>query len=158
MKRNSSTLFLVSPGETTTFIPWVNNTPDFSVFTEPTLSVLQQAWQDFLDSGEELEVVPDPEPIPEPVVPNWDGFNAYMLTDPMFKSYRDAVRVIDGDLNAALFNAYALIERNGVAAFTLVWSVWTQLSAITTQHRNTIATVAESFSLPIEFVDVVRGE
>jgi hypothetical protein len=80
-----------------------------------------------------------------------------MLTDSMFKSYRDAVRAIDGDLNAALFNAYALIERNGVGAFTLVWGQWTQLSGITTENRETIATVAESFNLPIEFVEVVRG-
>jgi hypothetical protein len=92
-----------------------------------------------------------------PSVPDWDGFNAYMLTDPMFKAYRDTVRTIDGDLNAALFNAYALIERNGVAAFTLVWGQWTQLSGITTENRETIATVAESFNLPVEFVGVVRG-
>jgi hypothetical protein len=88
---------------------------------------------------------------------NWDGFNAYMLTDPVFKTYRDTVRAIDGDLNAALFNAYALIERNGVAAFTLVWSQWTQSSGITTEDRETIATVAESFDLPVEFVEVIRG-
>jgi hypothetical protein len=156
MNRNSTTLYLTSPGATTP-IPWVNNTPDFSAFTEPTLSVLQKAWQDFLTSGEQLEVIPDPEPIPELVTPDWDGFNAYMLTDTTFKSYRDTVRAIDGDLNAALFNAYALIERNGVAAFTLVWGQWIQLSGITTQHKNTIATVAESFNLPNEFVEVVRG-
>lgn len=156
MYRNSTVLFLQSPGAVTP-LSWVDNAPDFTGFTEPTLSVLQQAWQDFLDSGEELETIPDPEPIPEPVVPNWDGFNAYMLTDTTFKSYRDTVRAIDGDLNAALFNAYALIEGNGVAAFTLVWGVWTQLSGITTQHKNTIATVAESFNLPIEFVEVIRG-
>ena len=72
MKRNSTTLYLQSPGATTP-ISWVNNAPDFSAFTEPTLSVLQKAWQDFLDSGEELEVIPDPEPVPEPVVPNWDA-------------------------------------------------------------------------------------
>jgi hypothetical protein len=156
MKRNSTILYLTSPGATTP-LPWVSNSPDFTDFTEPTLSVLQQSWQDFLDSGEELEVIPDPEPIPEPVVPNWDGFNAYMLTDITFKSYRDTVRAIDGDLNAALFNAYALIERNGVGAFTLVWGQWVQLSSITTQHKNTIAAVAESFNLPIEFVNLIRA-
>jgi hypothetical protein len=91
------------------------------------------------------------------ITPSWDGFNEYMLTNSMFKNYRDVVRAIDGDLNAALFNAYALIERNGVSAFSLVWGVWTQLSGITTENRETIATVAESFNLPVEFVEVVRG-
>ena len=61
MKRNSTTLFLTSPGATTA-ITWDNNAPDFTGFTEPTLSVLQQSWQNFLESGEPLEVVPDPEP------------------------------------------------------------------------------------------------
>jgi len=73
MKRNSTILYLTSPGAVTP-IPWVNNAPDFSQFNEPTLSVLVGAWQQFLDSGEEVEIIPDPEPIAEPVVPNWAGF------------------------------------------------------------------------------------
>ena len=71
MKRNSTTLFLESPGATTP-LHWVNNAPDFSAFTEPTLSVLQQAWQDFLNSGQELEVIPDP--TTSAPAPDWDGF------------------------------------------------------------------------------------
>jgi len=76
MKRNSTTLFLESPGATTP-VPWVNNAPDFSFFTEPTLSVLQNSWQAFLDSGEELEVISDPEP-PSPA-PDWTSFNMAMI-------------------------------------------------------------------------------
>ena len=73
MKRNSTTLFLKSPGATTP-LPWVDNAPDFTGFTEPTLSVLQAAWSAFLESGEPLEIVPDPvisEPVPEPL---WEDF------------------------------------------------------------------------------------
>lgn len=40
--------------------------------TEPTLSILQQSWQDFLDNEEELEVIPDPPPSPS--VPDWEKF------------------------------------------------------------------------------------
>lgn len=47
-------------------LPYVGNAPDFSSFTEPTLSILQKAWQDFINSGQELEVVPDPEPETDP--------------------------------------------------------------------------------------------
>jgi len=75
MKRNSTTLFLASPGATTP-IPWVSeaHAPDFSGFTEPTLSVLTKAWGDFVDSGGELEVIPDPVPVVEEPVPDWTGF------------------------------------------------------------------------------------
>ena len=77
MKRNSTTLFLESPGATTP-IPWVDSAPDFSGFTDPTLSVLQQSWAAFLESGEELEVIADP--VPPPPQPDWDGFLADFLT------------------------------------------------------------------------------
>jgi hypothetical protein len=156
LKRNSTTLFLTSPGATTP-IPWVNNAPDFSAFTEPTLSVLQQSWQDFVDSGEALEVIPDPEPVVEPPTPDWDGFNAYMLSDPMFKGYRDTVRTADGDLTGALFDAYEMVDTKGVAAFSLVWGRWVSVSGITVADREVIATVAEGFNLPSEFVTVIRG-
>ena len=66
IKRNSTTIFLASSGSTTA-LPWVNNAPDFSGFQEPTLSILQQAWTDFLESGQALEVITDPEPpTPQP--------------------------------------------------------------------------------------------
>ena len=77
MKRNSTTLFLESPGATTP-LPWVDSAPDFSGFTDPTLSVLQQSWTDFLASGQELEVIADP--VPPPPQPDWDGFLADFLT------------------------------------------------------------------------------
>lgn len=83
MKRDSATLFLESPGATTP-LPWVNDAPDFSGFTEPTLSVLQQSWAAFLESGQELEVIPDPPPPPPlPPEPAWDDFIA-PFTQPAF--------------------------------------------------------------------------
>lgn len=156
MKRNSTTLFLTSPGATTP-VPWVNNAPDFNGFTEPTLSVLQNSWQEFLNSGQELEVVPDPEPVPEPTTPDWDSFNAYMLSDAMFKSYRDTVRVVDGELNSALFDAYSLVDTKGTGAFSVVWTQWCVVSQITVLHKEDIANVAEGFNLPADFVSVLRG-
>ena len=155
MERNSTTLFLPSPGATTP-IPWVNNAPDLSAFTEPTLSVLQKAWQAFLDSSEELEIIPDPEPVVESPVPDWDSFNAYMLSDSMFKGYRDTVRTADGELNSALFHAYGLVGTNGVAAFSLVWGIWVSVSGITDSDREAIAVVAEGFNLPADFVAAIR--
>lgn len=73
MQRNSFFVFIQSPGAVTP-VPWVNNAPGFSGFPEPTLSVLRQAWQQFVDSGEELKIIADPEPIPAIVAPGWNGF------------------------------------------------------------------------------------
>lgn len=156
MKRNTTTLYLVSPGATTP-IPWVDNAPDFSQFTEPTLSVLIKAWDDFVAGGDELEIIPDSEPIVEQPVPNWNSFNAYMLTDQTFKGYRDNVRSIDGDLNGALFDAYGLVSSNGVESFSLLWGVWTQVSGITPEDKEVIAMTAEYFNLPADFIAVIRG-
>ena len=82
MKRNSTTLYLTSPGATTP-VPWVNNAPDLSGFTDPTLSVLQQSWSAFLESGQELEVIPDPAQATLPPEPDWDNFIA-PFTQPAF--------------------------------------------------------------------------
>jgi hypothetical protein len=95
--------------------------------------------------------------LPDGLSPNWDGFNAYMLTDPTFKSYRDIVRQSDGDLNSALFDGYLLIATNGVGAFKIVWDGWCQASGVTPEYREAIASVAAYFNLPIEFIDVVSG-
>ena len=89
--------------------------------------------------------------------PDWDSFNAYMLSDPMFKTYRDTVRTADGELSSALFDAHGLVETNGVAAFSLVWGIWVSVSGITVADKETIATKAEGFNLPAEFVAVIRG-
>lgn len=73
MKRNTTTIYLESTNAITPLL-WLNNAPDFTGFEEPTLSVLQKAWKDFLESGKELEVIPDPEYVTAPAVPDWAGF------------------------------------------------------------------------------------
>jgi hypothetical protein len=78
MQRNTNILFLTTLGATTP-ISWVNNAPDFSAFTEPTLSVLVKVYNDFIDNGGVIEVIPDPEPYIEPVAPDWDGLQNEIL-------------------------------------------------------------------------------
>ena len=95
--------------------------------------------------------------VPALTPPDWDSFNAYMLSDPMFKGYRDTVRSVDGDLNGALFDAYGLVATNGVSAFSLVWGLWVSVSWITVADKEIIATTAEGFNLPSDFVAVIRG-
>lgn len=90
-----------------------------------------------------------------PPVPDWDGFNTYMLSDPMFKSYRGTVRSADGDLNWALFDAYKMIATNGCKVFSSVWHLWCNASGITKTDKEIVATTARSYNLPTEFVNAL---
>ena len=114
MKLNATTLFLESPGATTP-VPWVDGAPDLSGFTEPTLSVLQQSWTDFLASGQELEVIPDPPP--PPPEPDWTAFNTAMLSDSNWQAWalpadlRNAMIAASINSNlVSLENAYAIAK------------------------------------------------
>lgn len=73
MKLNSINLFLASSGAIT-LVPWVNNAPDFTGFTEPTKSVLIDSYNDYIANGGVIEIIPDPEPVEEPVILNWSQF------------------------------------------------------------------------------------
>jgi hypothetical protein len=156
MKRNSTTLFLSSPGATTP-IPWVNNAPDFSAFTEPTLSVLTKAWNDFIDSGEELEIVPDPVPVVEEPVPNWDAFNATMLADVAYNQTVGAVLQIAPAVATGLPTTLAQVAVNGVNSFAILYGAFCQIGQVSAEQRGEWADLAESFNLPQEFVGVLRG-
>ena len=114
MKRNSTTLFLETPGATTP-VPWVDGAPDLSGFTDPTLSVLQQSWAAFLESGQELEVIPDPPP--PPPEPDWTAFNTAMLSDSNWQAWtlpadlRNAMIAASINSNlTSLENAYAIAK------------------------------------------------
>ena len=137
MKRNSTILYLTSPGATTP-LPWVNNAPDFSGFTDPTLSVLQQSWADFLASGQELEVIPDPPP--PPPEPDWTAFNTAMLSDSNWQAWalpadlRNAMIAASINSNlVSLENAYA-IAKAAVPPSAEAITGWQGLAAVSYTH------------------------
>ena len=159
MKRNLTTLYLTSPGATTP-ISWVNNAPDFSSFTNPTLSVLQQSWQAFLDSGEELEIIPDPvPPEPEPPSPNWEGFNFALFSDADFISYGLAAQSVNPYLVPALTERYGKIAELGLveSGFSAYWDSFCSSLSITAIHREDWAVLAEANDLPADLVSVIRA-
>lgn len=84
MNRNSFTIWIESPNAVTP-VPWVNGAPDFSGFTDPTLSVLQAAYEANKDN---IVVIPDPIPDPPVITPDWDALNASLLSGVLAPIYR----------------------------------------------------------------------
>lgn len=86
MKRTATIIYFETPSEnpnfpTITRLPWVNNAPDFTGIEEPTLSVLINAWEAGKDN---IEIIPDPEPIPEIKNPDWEGLATKVLGGRLF--------------------------------------------------------------------------
>ena len=132
MKRNSITLFLTSPGATTP-VQWVNNAPDFTGFAEPTLSVLQNSWQAFLDSGEELEVISDPEPLtPEP---DWAGFRSDVLSSAAIATWFEGLPAIHREDITAQVQARDVLSLNDALSRVNYDSVKVELNKFLT-NRN----------------------
>jgi hypothetical protein len=88
MKRSSTTLFLECPN-TVLPVPWtgienvVSNIQ--SAYQSPTKEVAIASWQAFVASGDELEVIADPEPMPPQ--PDWDGLLSAILGGDLFSIY-----------------------------------------------------------------------
>jgi hypothetical protein len=158
MNRNSTTLFLESTGATTP-VPWVNNEPDFTGFTDPTLSVLKMAWQEFLDSGEELEVILDPEPLPPALVEDWPNFSLYLFGHPAFVTYGVTANTVNPWMLPAVVERYGRVLPEGLAEsnFPFYWNIFCQALSVTTEHRNEWADMADTFNLRPDFVALLRG-
>lgn len=156
MKRNTTTLFLTSPGATTP-IPWVNNAPDFTGITEPTLSVLTNAWNDFVINDGVLEIIPDPAPVVEPVVPNWAGFNAVISFDVNMINYEAVANQAHPSIVSKKDLAYSFVDTKGLDNFAAIFPMFCQIAGVTPEHREQWAALAQEHNLPIEFVEVLRG-
>jgi hypothetical protein len=80
MMRTSNTIFIESPSgdfahPCVTPITWIDNAPDFTGITEPTLSVLKAAYE---GSKDNIVVIPDETPITPATTPDWEGFKSHL--------------------------------------------------------------------------------
>lgn len=110
MRRNSTTIFIESLNSITA-VPWRNNAPDFAGIAEPTLSILQAAWQAFVASGDELVVIPDP--MPTPPQPDWDGLLNAILGGDLFAIYSRLTTA--NFINPAVATSQAIANANNIA-------------------------------------------
>jgi len=130
MKRTSNTLFLESHGSVTP-LPWVNNQPVFDGFAEPTLSVLRLTWQEFLTSGKQLEIIPDPAPITNP--PGWDGLLRAILNGALYPLYARLTAASFADPTTATPESNANTSNIAAASGKLNQAVQV------TQHESAVA-------------------
>lgn len=94
MISQNSSGFIFKRNTCTITIPKLNGAPDWSVISEPTLSLLQADYE----AAEEIATVPDPVPFTTPVVADWDGLQAHLLAgdlNPIFA--RLTVAAIDSN-------------------------------------------------------------
>jgi len=73
MKRNSTTIWIVTFG-TTTPLPWVNGAPSYTGFNEPTLSILINGYE-----ANKNNIVVIPDVVPAPIVPTVREIDARRL-------------------------------------------------------------------------------
>ena len=99
--------------------------------------------------------------LPAPPTPDWDGFNAYILTNVGFQS---AMELAPTALSVALPSAYrdvagaiASNDTGKVLLFSTIWEGICTAGSTATAQRDTWANKAAEFNLPPELVAVVRG-
>lgn len=164
MKRNSNQIELVTPGAKT-WLPWIEDIgstrvdgyPDFSGFSGASRAVRENAWQEFLNSGQELEVIPDPEPVPEPTTPDWDGFNAAILADTAFNTYYATGLSTAPAVTTSIPAALTQVESKGQSAFALVYTGFCTAVNVSSADRDSWASIAQTYNLPVDFVNLIRG-
>lgn len=127
------------------------------IWAWPLLIILMAKEGFDLDSGEELEIIPDPIPEITTPAPDWDGFNAAMLSNTEFNQITGVVLGLAPTVALGIPAALAQVSTNGVTAFALVFNAFCQIGNVSISQREAWANIAESFNLPIEFIGVVRG-
>lgn len=80
-------------------LPWRNEQPVFDEIPEPTLSLLKQAWDSFLASGEELIVKEElsPEVVPSPDFSGMRDAIAYTNEYPLVRQWYNSLEPIVRD-------------------------------------------------------------
>lgn len=88
MKRNNYFIYIETPSENIDFpsitpVPWNGSEPDFAGIEEPTLSILQNAWD---KDKNNIEIIPDPVPFIETPIPDWQGFGGTLQQSEIYIS------------------------------------------------------------------------
>lgn len=99
----------------TTIVSVIDGIPQLGSFTEPTLSILQAAF----DVGD-YEVIPDPDPIIETPPPDWDGLYQTLMVSNVYYTLvgiGEQIDAVDGALDKTIDAIqYGIFKPDSVAA------------------------------------------
>lgn len=128
--------------------------PIWDGLSEPSLSILQNAYQ----QGD-YEIIADPEPVEEPITPDWTPFNFQLFNNPAFVGYGLAANSVNPFLLPALVERYGLVAKDGLfeSGFPAYWQAFCDALGVSVEHRTQWANLAVSFNLPVDFINVIRG-
>lgn len=147
--------FLIKSLGANTIVDAVDGQPDLTGFAEPTLSILQANYE-----AGNYDIIPDPEPpTPEPPTPQWTAFNFALFTDVDFVNYGKIANNANPFFVPALVERYGMVAKEGLneSGFPAYWQAFCLNFNVSAEHRNEWATLAESFDLPIDFINIIRG-
>jgi len=95
--------------------------------------------------------------IDNPPVPDWDGFNLTFTLLPSLLQAEVTANQNHPSITGKKDDAYAMIDTHGVGAFGLIFPLFCQAGQVSTETRIEWATLAESFNMPQDFIDIIRG-
>jgi hypothetical protein len=145
--------------------PVIGLDPDFLVLTQvntdpPEITENQSLSSTYVVDVNALEYRQEwaitTKPLPEPV-PDWDGFNGFILSNVEFNTYYGTGLGTAPAVTSSLPAALAQVSTNGFGAFAMVFNGFCTVAGVTSIHRGEWADMAERFNLPTDFVAIVRS-
>ena len=127
-------------------VPVAGNIPDFSGIKEPTLSILQAAWEAGKDN---IEIIPDPEPIPEAKIPDWQGFGYSVSQNPSL------FLLLESSPKFYLIYSYFPLFANNfneslVLAFIATWEIFRTTITWSETTITELNTLLIAFNIPMQ--------
>jgi hypothetical protein len=130
---------LINLGDEQVLLPFVDNQPDFRFISDPILTKLKTAWEDFLKSGNTLEVVD----FSKDSNSDWAGFNKTILMSTNWRTWE-----INNDLRNAMIAA--AIGRNA-DSFQSAYDIAKEWNPPSEYAINEWAEISKQFNIPIKF-------
>jgi hypothetical protein len=92
-----------------------------------------------------------------PIKSNWDNFNLQMMSNARFNQVYNQCLSVAPIVANALPTSLDQVTTRGLSLFTLIWTQLCQIGGATPEDRITWAELGVNNSLPVDFINVLRG-
>lgn len=130
------------------YVPW-SDSPDFTGL-DP---LVQQEWERIQSEGIEFSIFPD-----SSSPPDWDSFNAYILSNDAFNDAVLACSTVKPAISATIATAMLKYQTEGSSLFQGIFEAFCQAANVTTEQRTIWANATKGFNLPPAFFILIQGE